>query len=199
VPCLAPEAGAVDIGGLIKVSGDFLEAGEVDDDGVADAPEAGEDDAPLGETGVEEPVGRLEMAAGSVICHAQERFEGVIDEAELAVEHPLPEDGEADHGDKGGKEEYRPEEAAGGDFEVEEDGEGEGDEKVEGDGKEGEERGVVEGLPEEGIGGEIAVVGDAGKDGGGQDRVIAQRAPEGAEDRIDAKDQEADKPRADEE
>ncbi len=140
-------------------------------------------------------LGGVEFRPEECVDPAEERQERVVDQPEFAVEHPLPEDREADHRHERRQKENRPEKAARGDVEIEEDGQGERHHQSERNGKSGEEKRVVERFPEDGVGEQIDVVLRADENGGREHGIIAEREIEAAQERINAQGQEPEDPR----
>ena len=62
-----PKIGAVDLGRFVQMPRHILETGQVNDDRLSNAPEAGEDNSPSGVTRFLEPVRRGEMGAEQIV------------------------------------------------------------------------------------------------------------------------------------
>lgn len=85
---------------------------------MADAPDAGQDQAGEGKMGVLQPVGRRPGGAEQVISHAEKRTQAGIDQTEIPIQEPKPQHGQAHQGHEGGKKKNRPEKTASGNFGV---------------------------------------------------------------------------------
>ena len=198
MPGLVPEVCAVNFCGFVKVARDALESGQVDHDSVSDPPEPGKDNPPLGVGRFLQPVRRRKMRAEHGVDDAERGFERVVDQAQIPVEHPLPEHGEADHRHERRQKENRPEDPFSRQVEIQQNREGKRHDESQRDREGRKEKRVVNRLPENRVREHVPVVLRADKHGRREHRVVAHRIEQAAQKRVNAEREKAEDPRADE-